>query len=84
MEKHDDDGKADIRAWIGKCLNSLQTQIDLFESEIESFPAKKRNNARVEHLQEAITRHKFHLNKLEKVLRNLENDTITVDSVSWL
>eukprot|EP01114_Cavostelium_apophysatum_P010430 TRINITY_DN2411_c0_g1_i1.p1 TRINITY_DN2411_c0_g1~~TRINITY_DN2411_c0_g1_i1.p1 ORF type:complete len:716 (-),score=167.89 TRINITY_DN2411_c0_g1_i1:76-2223(-) len=83
MAATDDDGKGEVRAWIGKCLKELQNQIDTFEAEIETVPIKKRaTTARVDELNVKIGRHKFHLEKLEKVLRNLENDSITVDQTN--
>eukprot|EP01119_Soliformovum_irregulare_P018054 TRINITY_DN5470_c0_g1_i1.p1 TRINITY_DN5470_c0_g1~~TRINITY_DN5470_c0_g1_i1.p1 ORF type:complete len:682 (-),score=199.79 TRINITY_DN5470_c0_g1_i1:45-2090(-) len=78
----DDSGKSECRTWIGKALAELNTQIDSFESEMEAVPVKKRaGNARVDHLTEATIRHKFHLTKLEKVLRNLENENIPPEEV---
>ncbi len=56
MDKGDDDGKSEVRNWIGRCLADLKTQIDQFESEIETFPVRKRNTPRVEQLTEAIAR----------------------------
>lgn len=43
---------------------------------------RKRNSSRAEHLLESVERHKEHLNKLERVLRSLDNDTVSVDKVT--
>lgn len=77
IEKHE------VRQWIKSTIKELHNQIDQFEVEIETVPPKKRaGNSQVEKLQENVEHHKFHINKLERVLRNLENDTISVDQVN--
>eukprot|EP01117_Protostelium_nocturnum_P007001 TRINITY_DN2508_c0_g1_i1.p1 TRINITY_DN2508_c0_g1~~TRINITY_DN2508_c0_g1_i1.p1 ORF type:complete len:649 (-),score=132.77 TRINITY_DN2508_c0_g1_i1:60-2006(-) len=86
---NDDDGKKEQRQWIGKCLRELREQIDQTESELESIgttpvaakKGKATNNSKIDELTERLERHNFHVDKLEKVLRNLENDTITTTQV---
>jgi CCR4-NOT transcription complex subunit 3 len=81
MAAADDDGKKEYRQWINKSVKELRNQIDQFESEVEAIPAKKRNTPRVETLQKAVARHNWHIDKLERTLRCLENDTLSTDQV---
>lgn len=77
-----DDIKSESRAWIGRCLKDLSTQIEQFEVEIDQEKTKKKPDpARIKKLTEGIKKHEFHSNQLERVLRNLENDTITNEQV---
>lgn len=80
-----EDSKAKVRSWISKCLSNLSTQLDTFESEIEVINVKKRksNNdqERLESLEHAVERNKFHQAMLEKILRGLENDTLTPEQI---
>eukprot|EP01116_Phalansterium_solitarium_P015916 TRINITY_DN357_c0_g1_i1.p1 TRINITY_DN357_c0_g1~~TRINITY_DN357_c0_g1_i1.p1 ORF type:complete len:313 (+),score=74.40 TRINITY_DN357_c0_g1_i1:86-1024(+) len=83
VDEHDD--KVDQQRWIAKTLKELRAQLDQFESEIETMPARKRtNNSRFDQLSGFISRHKYHTNMLEKVLRNLDNDTITAEQVEGI
>ncbi|PRP87267.1 hypothetical protein PROFUN_01529 [Planoprotostelium fungivorum] len=83
----DDDGKNTQRQWIGKCLRELREQIDQYETEMETITPsiqkgkKTTSNPRLEELTSRLERHNFHIEKLERVLRNLENDTITIEQV---
>ena len=84
MPVNDTDGKKETRQFIGKGLRELKTQIDQFESELEQSNYKKgsaKKTPRQEQLENWVERHKFHINKLERVLRALENDKITIDQV---
>lgn len=80
-----EDAKAKVRGWISKCLSSLSTQLDQFESEIETINAKKRKGGsdqeRMEQLEHHVERNKFHQAMLEKILRGLDNDTLSCEQV---
>eukprot|EP00850_Spirogloea_muscicola_P007071 SM000035S13051 [mRNA] locus=s35:140899:147491:+ [translate_table: standard] len=62
----------------------LESQIDSFESEMEGLQVKKgkQRPPRLTHLEESIVRHKAHINKLEMVLRLLDNDELQPEQVA--
>ncbi|TPX35100.1 hypothetical protein SmJEL517_g02476 [Synchytrium microbalum] len=75
--------------WIRRTVESLQEMIDKLEFEQEQLlstikknkkadPSKQDRLNSVEHLLE---RHKWHINKLEIILRLLENGNLTFDQV---
>ena len=62
-------------------------QIDQFESEIESILAAKKKKLdkdkqeRLDKLKELLEKHRFHIRKLETLLRMLDNMTVEVSQV---
>lgn len=62
-------------------------QIDLFESEIESLLAGKKKKLdkdkhdRMEELKSKLEKHRFHIRKLETLLRMLDNMSVEVTQV---
>lgn len=62
-------------------------QIDQFECEIESLLAAKKKKLdkdkqeRLDKLKEFLERHRFHIRKLETLLRMLDNLTVEVTQV---
>jgi CCR4-NOT transcription complex subunit 3 len=79
--------KLEMANWITTMVDTLGTQVDSLEAESELINANKGRRgvkvdtqrlAIVEHL---VDRHKFHMGKLELMLRMLENDTLAVDEV---
>ena len=84
MQSNDEHPNDRTKRWIRKSLERLRTQIDSFESKIESFQAKKGRRAeaeQIEGLRHAIARHRFHEDSLETILRKLDNETITAEQV---
>lgn len=79
--------KDEIRTWITQSINLLQIQIDQYESEVESLLAGKKKRLdrdkqeRMDELRGKLDRHKFHITKLETILRLLDNDGVEVDQV---
>lgn len=66
-------------------------QVDQFESEIESLVAggkKKRvdkdKQDRVDDLKSKVEKHRFHIKKLETILRMLDNMSVEVNQVRIL
>lgn len=68
-----------INAWIASSIERLGIQIDHLESEIEAVTCdKKRRNqheeiSRLEKLQGDIDRHRFHIDKLETLMKMLDD-----------
>ena len=79
--------KLDTRRWISDLLETISTQIDALEAEIEALqlavkkPKKGEANDRFESLQNHLARHKVHQTKLEIILRMLENDSLEPEQV---
>lgn len=71
-----------------KCLFSSKLQLDQFESEIESLLVSKKKKLdkekqdRMEELKNKLEKHRFHIKKLETLLRMLDNMSVEVDKVS--
>lgn len=65
----------------------LHFQIDLFESEVESLLVGKKKRLdkekqdRMEELKLKLERHRFHIKKLETLLRMLDNMSVEVEQV---
>lgn len=68
-------------------MTCLLHQIDQFESEIESILAAKKKKLdkekqeRMDKLKEFLEKHRFHIRKLETLLRMLDNLTVEVSQV---
>lgn len=62
-------------------------QVDQFESEIESLPAGKKKKLdkdkqdRVDELKTKLEKHRYHIIKLETLLRMLDNMSVEVGQV---
>lgn len=80
--------KDDARNWLTSSISSLQIQIDQYESEIESLLAGKKKRLdrdkqeRMDDLRGKLDRHKFHITKLETLLRLLDNDGVEAEQVN--
>eukprot|EP00727_Mastigamoeba_balamuthi_P003271 m51a1_g12941 hypothetical protein (235) ;mRNA; r:243-2558 len=78
----EDRQRDELRAWIGKTLDTIVTQIDSCEAELLVIPQKKRKqDSRAQELATRIERHKFHVNRLERVLRLLDNERLAPSQV---
>lgn len=79
--------KDEVRQWLTHSISSLQIQIDQYESEIESLLAGKKKRLdkdkqdRMDELRGKLDRHKFHVTKLETLLRMLDNDGVEVEQI---
>lgn len=79
--------KDEVRQWLTTSISALQIQIDQYESEIESLLAGKKKKLdkdkqdRMDELRGKLDRHKFHITKLETLLRMLDNDGVDVEQV---
>lgn len=80
--------KDHARNWLTGSISTLQIQIDQYESEIESLLAGKKKRVdrdkqeRMDDLRSKLDRHKFHITKLETLLRLLDNDGVEADQVN--
>ncbi|KAJ6648865.1 CCR4-NOT transcription complex subunit 3 [Pseudolycoriella hygida] len=79
--------KDDVRTWLNQSIRTLQIQTEKLESEIESLLAGKKKRLdkdkqdRNDELQAILKRHRFHIKKLEMLLRMLDNDGVEVELI---
>ncbi|XP_030226333.1 CCR4-NOT transcription complex subunit 3a isoform X3 [Gadus morhua] len=80
--------KEETGQWLTNTIDTLNMQVDQFESEVESLSVMTRKKKgdkekqdRIEELKRLIERHRFHIRMLETILRMLDNDSVQVDSV---
>ncbi|KAI9563013.1 putative CCR4-NOT transcription complex subunit 3 [Daphnia sinensis] len=79
--------REDISQWLNTSIENLNIQIDQFECEIESLLAAKKKKLdkdkqeRLDKLKEFLERHRFHIRKLETLLRMLDNLTVEVSQI---
>jgi hypothetical protein len=77
----------DARDWIEQCLESMQTQKDSIEAELEVIRSKQKKNSkgptdREVELDNHRERHNYHVSRLELMLRLLDNDNLSVDDIN--
>lgn len=77
-----------MRTWITDAVDKLNTNMEILDAELETLSAKKKGKIdkakepRLIHVKFRIDRHKFHVNRLELVLRLLDNCSLEVAAVS--
>lgn len=80
--------KEEVGQWLTTTIDTLNMQVDQFESEVESLSVQtrkkkgdKEKQERIEELKKLIERHRYHILMLETILRMLDNDSVQVDSI---
>ncbi|XP_038608365.1 CCR4-NOT transcription complex subunit 3 isoform X2 [Tachyglossus aculeatus] len=80
--------KEEVGQWLTNTIDTLNMQVDQFESEVESLSVQTRKKKgdkdkqdRIEGLKRHIEKHRYHVRMLETILRMLDNDSILVDSI---
>uniref|UniRef100_A0AAY4AM01 CCR4-NOT transcription complex subunit 3 n=1 Tax=Denticeps clupeoides TaxID=299321 RepID=A0AAY4AM01_9TELE len=80
--------KEETEQWLTNTIDTLNMQVDQFESEVESLSVQTRKKKgdkekqdRIEELKRLIERHRYHIRMLETILRMLHNDTVQVESI---
>jgi len=84
--------KREVGDWITTLIGRLRDQMDEFEVEVESLQtaaaSKKKGkaveNPKVEALKHRIERHEHHVEMLEKVLRAVDNEAISIEEANDL
>lgn len=76
--------KSESRDWLNNMVSELESQVDIFEAELEGLTVKKGKSRppQLTHLEESISRHKQHIVKLEQILRLLDNDGVSPEHVN--
>ncbi|XP_018535895.1 CCR4-NOT transcription complex subunit 3a isoform X3 [Lates calcarifer] len=80
--------KEETGQWLTNTIDTLNMQVDQFESEVESLSVQTRKKKgdkekqdRIDELKRLIERHRFHIRMLETILRMLDNDSVPVDAI---
>jgi len=80
--------KDEITNWLSVSIDSLNIQVDQFESELELLlvgtkkkKVDKDRQDRLEELKKWLERHRYHIKQLETLLRMLDNSTVEVDQI---
>lgn len=82
--------KLKVTQWVSNKVEELQLQVEQAEAEIETLQggAKKKksgsSNSRLEQLEHLNERRKWHISRLEIVLRLLDNGSLPVERVQEL
>ncbi|CAL1702165.1 unnamed protein product [Somion occarium] len=84
--------KLEITHWLQSQVEELQMQVEQAEAEIETLQGggKRKNRAggaqaeRLENLERLNERRKWHISRLELILRLLENGSISVERINAL
>ncbi|KAJ1957956.1 general negative regulator of transcription subunit 5, partial [Dispira parvispora] len=81
--------KQETSGWITSVVDQLNTQIDMMEAEAESLQSGPRRSkkdssklARIRELDQKVERHKWHIQRLELILRSMENGNIAPEQVT--
>ena len=75
----------EINQWLNQCLDKFNLDIDQFEAEIETLGTGKRKKNRnenaeaIEEINQLLEKHRFHVLRLETLLRMLDNETVDVN-----
>lgn len=77
--------KEEKRNWINECLDELNDVINSVEAEKEKLTGAKGNKAKNKELlgflENRIQKNKWHINKLEHILKLMENDNLDPNSL---
>lgn len=81
--------KIDLANWINSTVDKLNTQIDAYEAEIETINLNQKKGKKLESskqercdlLVKTAEKHKNHIDKLEAILRLMENDQVATEQV---
>eukprot|EP00892_Ulva_mutabilis_P000547 jgi/Ulvmu1/10493/UM064_0030.1 len=75
------------REWIRTCVEQIGNTVEMNEAEMENIRVQRRAKeppARVARIQDRNAAHKKHQERLEQVLRALDNEALSVDQVDQL
>ncbi|KAB7493796.1 CCR4-NOT transcription complex subunit 3 [Armadillidium nasatum] len=80
--------REEVNKWLSESIDTLNIQVDQFESEIESLMAAgkkkkidKEKSDRVEDLRDFLDKHRYHIKKLEILMRMLNNESVDCDQI---
>jgi len=82
----EEEEKIKYQEWLTGTIQSLNDQLDEFEADLEMMANKKSlssdDKARQAQLSTLSEQHRWHIKKLEQVLRGVDNDAIEISDVT--
>lgn len=72
----------EVREWLNECVSDLNMQMEQYEAELEQMSSGKKkkkkgtNSEKEDLLNERLVRHQYHIDKLEMLMRLLDNGSI--------
>jgi len=82
-----EEAKLATTTWIQEYIERIQAVVEETDFEIERLTAgkgKKTNKSKIEEQQQHIANHRFHISKLEGIIRLVNNDCLDVEPVDQL
>jgi len=82
-----EEAKLNTTNWIQEYIEKLQGLVEETDFEIESLSSgkgKKTNKHQIENLNQHIMNHRYHISKLEGIIRLVNNDRLDVEPVDAL
>uniref|UniRef100_M4BBU7 NOT2/NOT3/NOT5 C-terminal domain-containing protein n=1 Tax=Hyaloperonospora arabidopsidis (strain Emoy2) TaxID=559515 RepID=M4BBU7_HYAAE len=79
--------RQESHAWIQDCLTHFNVQIEALESDVERLhlvKGRNRNKAEINEKEKLLSRHKWHILKLEQINRLLDNAALEPEQVDEL
>ena len=75
-----------VRKWVGTAIESLLERKDAYEAELESINSakKKKKDSGASKWEELIERCRYHEERLELVLRLIDNESLTPEDVDGI
>ena len=73
----EEQAKEDSRCFLQGSIDKLGVQIESFEADVErlsSGKGAKKNRAELEEKDAAIKKHRWHIGKMEQIIRMIDND----------
>jgi CCR4-NOT transcription complex subunit 3 len=83
----EEEAKLNTTSWLAEYVEKFQQLVEEADFEIEKLSSgkgKKTNKHQIEEWQEHISNHKYHLSKLEGIIRLVNNDRLAVEPVDAL
>lgn len=78
--------KITYQEWLQSSIQSLQDQLDQFEADLELLGNKKSlsndEKSKLTNLKSSQERHRWHIKKLELILRGLDNDALDMSDLA--
>ena len=83
----EEEAKLNTTSWLGEYIEKFTQEVEEKDFEIEKLSSgkgKKTQKNKIEALQQYVQQHKFHISKLEGIIRLVNNDVLSVDIVDPL
>lgn len=83
----EEQAKNETTTWIGDIIESLANLVDEADVEVETLSngkGKKTNKHAIDELMHQLAQHKYHISKLEGIIRLVNNDVLDVEIVDPL